>query len=201
MLVGALAGSTGAWAHGDPASHYLEAEDLYPAFADRPSQGVELALLGHLQAAKKRGYPIKVALVASADDLTDNPAMLRMPQRYADFVASQLPRDVPIVVVTPYGIGVAGAKTPMGRVEVATPAHGNELARAAVAAVRRLAAAAGRPLPAQVPPATVVGARPSTGSDGGGIGMNVWLMVGLFALVFVPAVALFELRARFASSR
>ena len=53
-------------AHGDPAGHYLETDQLYPSFANRPSQALELQLLGLLQAAARRGYPIKVALVATA---------------------------------------------------------------------------------------------------------------------------------------
>ena len=202
VLVVALAGSSGAWAHGDPASHYLESEQLYPAFADPPSQRVELELLGHLQAAEKRGYPIKVALVATPDDLTDDPSMLRRPQGYANFVASQLGLGAPVVVVTPYGLGVSGRMTLQRRIEVPAGAHGNELARAAIAAVRQLTAAAGRPLPARVPPAAIVGARSSSGTDAGdGGGVNVWLMVGLFAMVFVPAIVLFELRGRFAARR
>jgi len=101
----ALAVPGGARAHGDPASHYLEAELLYPAFANRPSQALELRLLGVLQASERRGYPIKVALVATEDDLTDDPQMLRRPQRYAEFVAGELgsTQRGPVLIVTPSG--------------------------------------------------------------------------------------------------
>ena len=70
-----------AWAHGDPASHYLETDSLYPSFASQPSQQVQLELLGLLQATERRGYPIKVALVAGEEDLVEDLAMLRTPQR------------------------------------------------------------------------------------------------------------------------
>src|SRR3954452_5005827 len=48
----------GALAHGDPASHYLETDQLYPGFANRPSQAVELRLLGLLEAARRADYPL-----------------------------------------------------------------------------------------------------------------------------------------------
>ena len=51
MLAAALAAASVASAHGDPSTHTLEAENLYPAFANRPSQSVELQLIGLLRAA------------------------------------------------------------------------------------------------------------------------------------------------------
>jgi hypothetical protein len=206
----ALASATTAAGHGDPASHYLETESLYPAFADRPSQTLELRLLGHLQAVAQRGYPIKVALVANQEDLVDNPDMLRKPQRYADFVGSELGQlQAPVVIVTAYGFGVSGralrggrlaaldradGRALLSRVAVPRRAQGDALAEAAIAAVRELARAGGRPLPANVPPAKVLGA--NSGSSGDGLGINVWLIVGLFAIVFVPSVLLFEIWTR-----
>ena len=87
---------------------------LYPSFADRPSQALELQLLGLLQAVRHDGYPIKVALVGGKDDLTDAPGMLRHPQRYADQVVAGLesvrPVTAPLLVVTPHGLGIAGAR-------------------------------------------------------------------------------------------
>jgi hypothetical protein len=74
-------------AHGDPASHYLETDLLYPSFARQPSVAVQVQVLGLLQATERRGYPIKVALVAGAEDVVDDLTMLRTPQRYATSVA------------------------------------------------------------------------------------------------------------------
>jgi hypothetical protein len=196
-LVALVAAAT-ARAHGDPASHYLETESLYPAFADRPSQRSELRLLGLLQAAERRGYPIKVALVANADDLTDNPRLLRHPQRYAEFVASELGDglDAPVLVVTPHGLGAAGR--PPTRLDglmllrnIALPrrAGGDALAAAAMVAVRKLAQSDGHPLPAQVPPAQVLGAGIAAGgnaSDDGGTGG--WLTAGVLTLALVGAL-------------
>jgi hypothetical protein len=213
----ALAAAISASAHGDPASHYLETEPLYPAFADRPSQNLELELLGHLQAAEDRGYPIKVALVANEDDLTDNPGMLAKPQQYAEFVASELELggklQAPVLVVTASGFGVSGRGLRGGRlsalsradarallhgVEVPARGQGDALASAALVAVRKITDAGGRPLPADVPPAKVLGASASANDDDA---INVWLIIGLFAVVFLPSLLLFEVWIRVSRRR
>jgi hypothetical protein len=145
----------------------------------------------------QRGYPIKVALVTGVDDLAETPELLRRPQRHADLVASQVQLEAPVVVVSPYGLGVAGPKRhfSLGGVEPPQRARGDELARTAIVAVRKLAAAAGRPLPAHVPPAATLRAGAAAGRDDGS-GVNVPLLVGLFAIVFVPSVLLFEVWTR-----
>src|SRR3954447_26937256 len=104
----------GAWAHGDASSHYLESGNFYPGFSVKaPSQANQLKLMGLLEAAQKAGYPIKVSILGDTDDVSDMPAMLRRPQRYANYVAaalksSRVPLSAPVVIVSPYGIGVAG---------------------------------------------------------------------------------------------
>lgn len=168
MITIAVAGS--ARAHGDPASHYLETDLFYPSFASQPSVPAQLRLLGLLQVSERRGYPIKVALVAGPEDLVDDPTMLSKPQAYAEFVAAAIEGRLtaPILVVTPSGVGAAGAASTNGRLEplgaararvilrgIARPprAAGDDLARVAMTAVRRIARAGGHPLPARVPPA------------------------------------------------
>jgi hypothetical protein len=194
----ALAAPGGAMGHGDPASHYLEAEPLYPAFADRPSQAVELKLLGLLQAAERSGYPIKVALVAAPGDLTDDPSMLRTPQRYADFVSRELGAGVraPIVVATPFGFGVSGAGVRHSLLSGVRPQGGGDsLALAAMEAVRQIARAGGHPLPANVPPAPLLGA--TAPADAGGAGSSGLVRVAaLFGVTFLVLFAAFELWSR-----
>jgi len=187
-----------ALAHGDPASHYLETGSLYPSFEHQPSQNVELQLIGVLDAAKKAGYPIKVSLVTAAD-VADTPEMLNKPQEYAEFVVgalvgSRIPVEAPVVIVTPAGIGVAGPGAEEMR-GVTTGTTGDALARAAMTAVRDIAAKAGHPLPAHIPPAQVAIAPPK----GGGLpdvdfGALTPLLV--FAVIFGGAALLFELRQR-----
>jgi hypothetical protein len=176
LLVAAMIAITAtgnASAHGDPAGHYLETDALYPSFARQPSVEVQLQLLGLLQAAERRDYPVKVALVAGAEDLVDDLAMMRAPQRYAGTVASTISGQLkaPVLVVTPFGIGVAGnglrhgvmrpitardARALVGTIEVPPDPEGDDLARTAMGAVRRIARAAGKPLPARVAPARQV---------------------------------------------
>jgi hypothetical protein len=106
------------------------------------------------------------------------------------------------VVVSPYGLGVAGPKLhgDLDGVDVPQQADGDQLARTAIVAVRKLAAAVGRPLPARVPPATALPASAAPEQDQSG-GVNVPLIVGLFAIVFVPSVLLFEVWTRARRSR
>ena len=143
--------------------------------------------------------------------MVDNPDMLRTPQHYAEFVGSELGGELqaPVLVVTAYGFGVSGralrggrlaaldradGRALLGGVAVPRRAQGDALAEAAIAAVRELARAGGHPLPAKVPPAKVLGANSGSSSDG--LGVNVWLIVGLFAVVFIPSVLLFEIWSR-----
>ncbi len=187
-----------ALAHGDPASHYLETGSLYPSFEHQPSQNVELQLIGVLDAAKKAGYPIKVALVTAEGDVADNPEMLNKPQDYAEYVVgalvgSRVPVEAPVVIVTPAGIGVAGPGAEAMRGVTGTT--GDALARAAMTAVRDIAAKAGHPLPAHIPPAQVAIAPPR----GGGlpdVDLGALTPLLVFAVIFGGAALLFELRTR-----
>jgi hypothetical protein len=73
---------------------------------------------------------------------------------------------------------------PLRGLHVSPAADGNALARIASAAVRRIATAAGRPLPAHVAPASYVASIPTR--DGGlGIWLPIVLAVSLFALAWL----------------
>src|SRR3954453_19385768 len=155
----ALALPGGALAHGDGPVHSLELDDVYPGYASPPTSMVERQLRGYVQAAADAGAPVKVA-VATEGDVTDRPQELRRPQTYAESVVAITGIKVPVIVVTPYGVGVAGAKAPHISVPLnATPAL---LGKTAMAPVGAVAKAGGHPLPATValappPPASAVG--------------------------------------------
>ena len=201
-LAAALAAASAASAHGDPSTHTLESDNLYPAIASRPSQSVELQLIGLLRASATRGYPVKIALVANADDLEDA-SMLARPQAYADYLQRELGGPAvlraPLLVITPTGFGVSGRELrdghlqpvppaarwlPLRGLHVSPAADGNALALTASASVRRIAAAAGMPLPAHVAPASYVATIPSR-DDGLGIWLPVVLAVSFFALTWL----------------
>jgi hypothetical protein len=216
LAIACVAASLGvaapAWGHGDPSGHYLETDLLYPSFAERPSQALELQLLGLLQATQRDGYPVKVALVGATDDL-ENPAMLRSPQRYAEQLAGELetvrPVTAPLLVVSPHGIGVAGralrgkvygpvtrtgASSLLGPVAARRPAEGDALAQAAIAAVRRIARVGGHALPANVPPARAIAPGPPRAAASGAPAWRLPAVV--FAAVFLLAWLAYELRTR-----
>ena len=207
VLLAALTWPAGAAAHGDPSSHYLETEQLYPGFANRPSQQAELALLGLLEAARGDGYPIKVSIVGSRDDLTEDPSVVEDPQAYAETVAGRLGRPnvkAPVVILTQHGIGISGvARAEAARLRagivVRGDADGDALAAAAERVVRRAAVAAGHELPADVPPAQVLA--PVDGGSDGGIDGGLLLPLALFAGVFGSAWVYYETSSRRARRR
>jgi hypothetical protein len=165
-----------------------------------------------LDAAAERGYPIKVALFANEHDTGGEPEPLEDTQTYVTTVSADLEAfrglRAPVLIVTPHGFGLGG-KQPRGDtlssitpplaadlvrgLPVAKQADGNALARTAMVAVRRLAAAGGHPLPKRIPPAehnleAILGTAPSR--DAGGpwliaavVGTSVLLLGAL--LVFV----------------
>src|SRR4051794_4173917 len=141
----ALALPGGALAHGDGPMHSLESDDVYPGYSPPPTSMVERQLRGYVQAAARAGSPVKVA-VATEGDVTDRPQALRRPQAYAENIVAVTGIKVPVIVVTPYGVGVAGGKAP--RVAVPLSAGADMLAKTAMDAVRAVAGAAGHPLPA-----------------------------------------------------
>jgi len=227
MLAGTLVGAAAifatapaAFAHGDPSSHALEQDVLYPAVADRPTPETELRLLGLLYAARDEGYPIKVSLVANEQDLTEDLSMLTRPQDYATFVAGELSRTRPlrglVLVVTPTGYGLAGNLPDEGGdlqtldrdrsdalvtgLGPAAGEGGEALATGAQAATRRLAAEAGHPLPDVVAPAQPLRATaPASPSDSGGF--DPWLALGVFAGVFLFAAQIYEAQRRLTASQ
>jgi hypothetical protein len=206
----ALAVAGAASAHGDPSTHTLESDNLYPAVASRPSQTLELRLIGLLRAVAGKGYPIKIALVANADDLEDA-TMLARPQAYAEYLQRELGGPAvlrgPLLVIAPTGFGVAGRELRNGRLHGVPPAarwaplrglrvspaaDGNALARTGLAAVRRIAIAAERPLPAHVAPASYVASIPARDGD-----LGIWLPIVLAVSAFALAWLGYELWRRF----
>jgi hypothetical protein len=145
---------------------------LLTSYAAPPALAVELRLRGVLDAAAARGYPIKVVLFANEDDTGGEPEPLEDTQAYVATVTDQLdaisPLRAPVLIVTPHRFGLGGKQPRGGTVSpitrplaaelarglpLAKKADGNALARTAMVAVRRLAAAGGHPLPKRIPPA------------------------------------------------
>jgi len=197
-LLALLCAPVAAFAHGDASTHYLETGDFYPGFGARASQATELKLIGLLDAAKAAGYPMKVSILGDESDVMDTPEMLQHPQRYATFVATELERSHvqlvgPVVVVSPYGVGVAGPGAE--RLDLQTGADGEQLVAAAATAVRALADTAGHPLPANVAPASVPIITPPEPA-GDGYDLSSLTPFAVFIAIFGSALLYVRLRER-----
>jgi hypothetical protein len=180
-------------ADGDPASDVLATQPLFlpqdgQISADRQAQIGELVI-----AARRAGYPVRVAVIASRSDLGSVTALWRHPKSYAGFLAQELSEVAhgTLLVVMPGGVGVAhigaganaGSGVPRG---VRVPADRTALGPATIAVVQQLAAAAGHRLatPSGRPPA---GARLAAGSHSGTTGPVAWAAFAVGAILIALA--------------
>ena len=195
-LVATLALAPGiARADGDPASDVLLGENVFYPYTPPVSASLQKALNAETAAAARAHSPVKVALIASPVDLGVIPALFGKPQKYADFLDQEISYLVkqPLLVVMAAGYGVQGMK-PAARAAVSSlaPPPGrtsNDLARAAMTAVRRLASASGHPI-----------AVPSAATGGGG-SAPVVLAAGLAVAAVAGAAAVVTVRRRRAGAR
>ena len=139
-------------ADGDPASDVLVAQRLFlPQDAGLTVR--EQADLGALlSAARRSGYPLRVAVIGSPTDLGSITELWRQPANYARFLGQELSLVYKgaLLVVMPNGFGLygPGARDAAQRAALARigPAGSNGLGTTSIAAVQGLAAAAGHPL-------------------------------------------------------
>jgi hypothetical protein len=191
LLVAAVWQSGPAWADGDPASDVLVSQSLFlPEDAGLPvSQQSELLSL--LATAQRRGYPIRVAVVASPADLGSVGALWRRPASYAQFLGQELALVYRgrVLVVMPDGLGLfpangTGARERSALASLVTPQRA--MGVATIDAVRALAAAAGHPLPLPSAPAI----------SGSGSGDAVGWVVFAVGCVLIVAAWTASLRVR-----
>jgi hypothetical protein len=160
VAVACLAVPAVARADGDPASDYLLTQDVFFPFDAK----VPTAQAGQLSAlaasAKKKGFPIRIALIATRYDLGAITALWGQPQRYARFLGQELAfvyKDR-LLIVMPAGYGIYDNRRPVARDQAVLAklpppgTTGPELASAAARAVQRLAKAHG--VEVQLPPAS-----------------------------------------------
>jgi len=153
-----LAVPSAARADGDPASDVLVTQNVY--YPVTPPTSPALArVLDRLTAETKRaGYPLKVALIVSPDDLGAVPQIFGRPDRYAVFLGGEITFNnrQPLLVVMPAGFGSYQAGPEAAGVLAQTPRpsgpNGDALATAAIGAVVRLARASGHPVAAPALP-------------------------------------------------
>jgi hypothetical protein len=152
----ALIAAPAALADGDPASDVLVESVLFNPI-DGVSQASQARLEAVLNASARAGFPIRVALIASAKDLGTVTPLWDKPGKYAAYLDTELSLSYrgQVLVVMPTGFGLHGpahgphAVTPAeAGVRAPAPGPGERLGTSALAAVPLLAAAAGHPIPA-----------------------------------------------------
>jgi hypothetical protein len=159
VAVAALAAPAPARADGDPASDFLLVRSLFLPYNSDIDKDTLERLETVVGDAAERKFPIRVALIAQPYDLGSVFQLYRKPQRYAQFLGQELAFRYlgRLLVAMPNGFGYAEGGRPdpkLARALVGLPAPGRdptELAAGATTAVRRLAAAAGHPLPPPKP--------------------------------------------------
>jgi hypothetical protein len=173
-------------ADSDPASDILPQQDTFLPYQPKISNDLKAKLQGATAAAKKAGYPIKVAIIATAADLGGVPNLFNQPTKYAGFLGSEInfnKKAQPLLVVMPVGLGTyqAGPKATKAIEDIKVGNGSDGLANTALEGVSKLAAAAGHP---------IKGFKPE--SSGGG---------GSSAVVFAIPVALLVIALAIVSYR
>jgi hypothetical protein len=174
LVVAAVAAGAAsvALADGDPASDVLYFQDVYLPYA-KPSTDVASALTRAVSAANKGGFPIKVAVIQSQQDLGAVPSLFGRPDIYARFLGAELKAFYAnrLLVVMPAGFGVYDngkptdpEKSALAGIDIASDSS-DDLTTAATAAVAKLRKAFGGGKRKDATPPTVK-ALPSNGAKG-----------------------------------
>jgi cytochrome oxidase Cu insertion factor (SCO1/SenC/PrrC family) len=140
-------------ADGDPASDYLYAASAFVPYDAQPNSPAANELGKIVKKANHAGYQIRVALIASAEDLGSDIPLWLKPQQYANFLGTELSLVYrgELLVVMPNGLGIYHDRhnaTAQRRLltTVRSSSGKSALERTAMSALRRLSSAAGHPL-------------------------------------------------------
>jgi hypothetical protein len=156
-LVAALAllAVPAAHADADPASDILYTQRIYlPFFGQKVSDENAQTLKQVVDEAWSKGYKVKVALIATQNDLGGIFQLWEKPQTYADFLGRELVflYKGKLLTVMPNGIGVYQYKQPVMQEKaavkgIAVGSGADGIANAATLAVAKLAGLKAPPLP------------------------------------------------------
>ena len=183
-----------AHADGDPASDVLLGQDVfYPYAPNTVSKPVRGALDTMVAEAKRKGFGVKVALIAAAPDLGAYPYLLTDPQKYADLLTKEITFNTKprVLAVLPAGIGGtnlgARASTALRGVAPDATGGGDALAQTAMVALGKLTEAEGKPV--AVPAAATSSSSSGESGSGKGGGTSPLLIFGVPVLLVVLAAA------------
>ena len=141
-----------ALADGDPASDYLIGGPVFVTFAADLSSAPAKTLAALLGDSKRKGFPLKVAVIYRPADLGSVPSLFGKPQQYARFLGQEdyyfFKDELLVVMPQGYGLYRHGGVPPADRAALGAlppPGRGSPdaLVDAASHAVRTLAARRG----------------------------------------------------------
>ena len=189
----ALLAPAAARANGDPASDVLLTNQVFLPFEAPVSKQAAQELRATVAEANKRGFKIRVAVIAFTGDLGTATALWRHPQSYSKFLWSEVAfvYSNRLLVAMPSGFGFWNGKKPVGKeLRVLAPRKPGvtptPLVESTTAAVRALAKANGVNLP-----------KVSTG--GSSSNRDRWILlaaVAAFLLVLFVPTRIFRRRGR-----
>ncbi|MFL5883679.1 MAG: hypothetical protein ACJ77M_01295, partial [Thermoleophilaceae bacterium] len=106
-LVAALVAPTVARADSDPASDTLLLQDVFLPVEPPMSQGAQKTIRGLAATMKRSGYELKVAIIATPNDLGLVPQLFGKPQYYAGYLGREIDfnKKNNLLVVMPAGYG------------------------------------------------------------------------------------------------
>jgi hypothetical protein len=193
-LLLALAIPAAARADGDPASDVLLLQDVFTPYAPPVPKPVTAGLSATLKKARAAGYPLKVAVIASKNDLGSVPQFYGRPQPYASFLEREIafnkPEPLLVVMAAGYGVSEAGPNALAAIAKQGKPSSGSSdaLGRAAIDTTIALAKAHGH----TIPPPTL----PKATGGGGGGGTSPAIVFGVPVLLLALGGALVAIRNR-----
>ena len=192
IAVLALLVPAAARANGDPASDVLLTDQVFLPFEAPISKSAQDDLRETVAEANKKGFKIRVALIAFTSDLGTATALWGHPQDYSKFLGKEIAfvTTDPLLVSMPAGFGFYDQDRPVAKerqvlAKIQPGKIPTALAASTTAAVRALAAAKGITLP-----------KPSSGSSATHDRLILGAAVLAFLLVLVFPARLFRRRSR-----
>ena len=188
VCVLALLAPAVAHADSDPASDILPTQNVFFPYKPAMSEKLKADLRGVTDAAKKAGYPLKVAIIATEADLGGVPQLFNQPARYAGYLGPEIDfnKRQPLLVVMPTGLGTYEvsplANKAIAALKVEEGVDG--MGRAALDAVQKMAKADGHPIRGFKPQ--------SSGSSGSGA--TAAILIGIPVALLVIALAVLTYR-------
>ena len=185
-------------ADGDPASDVLLLQDVFVSYEPISTQPSH-ELTRVVAAANKAGFRVRVALIATTNDLGTEFGFWNRPQEYAQFLNREISFNSvrPLLVVLPDGFGVdhvpAKASNSIDQIPI-LGATQDGLAAAAIVAVARMSAALGHPIPGA--PLKVAAPRAAPHHHGGKSGGTGWAVLAIPGVLVILGLAALSLRLR-----